>query len=351
MAELIKNAYDADADWVRIESDTRNCIGKEGCHFRSPETGFLLVSDNGAGMSWAGVQAYWMNFSVSTKQQAKGNELTEKKRSPVGGQGLGRLTTARLGEFVELLRQMIGENIVTLRLIGNEFTEERAITEVPLFAEKIPSPREKGTSLLIFPLREVNQWEGDKVFEFIQQLTNKVFLFIDRKSFQIKIKINDQEYELGQSVKFKREENKVYWENVWQKMSPSLIQEVINFWDVNQMIKPGFSSEERAQQVVLILRCERDNKIVGLTTAGVVTFKQLNSKNFYLYRSIILPGYRHPGLTSKLIVETRDFLELANSHEVLNPCIGILTFVENPRIQQFRRGDMASLKDGLYRHG
>ncbi len=337
LAELIKNAYDADANWVRIEIDTRNSIGKEGCHFRSPETGFLLVSDNGAGMSWAGVQANWMNFSVSTKQQAKGNELTEKKRSPVGGQGLGRLTTARLGEFVELFTADDRGEHSHVAFDWNEFTEERAITEVPLFAEKILSPKERGTSILIFPLREVNQWEDDKVFEFIQQLNNKVFLFVDRKSFQIKIKINDQEYELGQSVKFKREENKVYWENVWQKMSPTLIQEVINFWDVNQMIKPGFSSEERAQQVVLILRSEMDNKIVGLTTAGVVTFKQLNSKNFYLYRSIILPGYRHPGLTSKLIVETRDFLELANSHEVLNPCIGILTFVENPRIQQFRR--------------
>ncbi|MBK8291750.1 MAG: hypothetical protein IPK96_13275 [Flammeovirgaceae bacterium] len=177
-----------------------------------------------------------------------------------------------------------------------------------MFAEKILLPRERGTTILIFPLREVSQWQGDKVLEFIQQLTNKVFLFIDRKSFQIRLKINDQEYELGQSVKSKGNANKVYWANVWQKMSPTLIQEVIKFWDDNQMIKPGFSSEERAQQVVLILRSELDNKVVGLTTAGVVTFKQLNSKNFYLYRSIILPGYRHPGLTSKLIVETGIFL-------------------------------------------
>ncbi|MBP9925888.1 MAG: ATP-binding protein [Cyclobacteriaceae bacterium] len=336
LAELIKNAYDADASWVRIEIDTRHTAVEDYSHFRNQEISFLRISDNGVGMSWAGVQANWMNFSVSAKQQAKANELTKKKRSPVGGQGLGRLTTARLGEFVELFTANEEGEHSHVAFDWKEFTEERVIAEVPLFAEKIPSPREKGTSLLIFPL-EVNQWEGDKVFEFIQQLTNKVFLFIDRKSFQIKIKINDQEIGIDQSVKLKRGENKVYWENVWQKMSPTLIQEVINFWDVNQMIKPGFSSEERAQQVVLILRCERDNKIVGLTTAGVVTFKQLNSKNFYLYRSIILPGYRHPGLTSKLIVETRDFLELANSQVVTNPCIGMLTFVENPRIQQFRR--------------
>jgi hypothetical protein len=283
------------------------------------------------------LQANWINFSFSNKQQAKASEPTRKKRSPVGGQGLGRLATVRLGEFVELFTaDDKGENSHAA-FDWKEFKEERTIREVPLFAEKILLPRERGTTILIFPLREVSQWQGDKVLEFIQQLTNKVFLFIDRKSFQIRLKINDQEYELGQSVKSKGNANKVYWANVWQKMSPTLIQEVIKFWDDNQMIKPGFSSEERAQQVVLILRSELDNKVVGLTTAGVVTFKQLNNKNFYLYRSIILPGYRHPGLTSKLIVETRDFLESASSQVILNPCIGMLTFVENPRIQQFRR--------------
>lgn len=336
LAELIKNAYDADASWLRIEIDTRH-TAVEDSHFRNSGIGSLRVSDNGTGMSWSGVTDNWMNFSFSNKQQAKASELTGKKRSPVGGQGLGRLATVRLGEFVELFTADDKGEHSHVAFDWKEFKEERTIREVPLFAEKILLPRERGTSILIFPLREVSQWQGDKVLEFIQQLTNKVFLFIDRKSFQIRLKINDQEYELGQSVKSNGHANKVYWEKVWQKMSPTLIQEVIKFWDDNQMIKPGFSSEERAQQVVLILRSELDNKVVGLTTAGVVTFKQLNSKNFYLYRSIILPGYRHPGLTSKLIVETRDFLESANSQVILNPCIGMLTFVENPRIQQFRR--------------
>jgi hypothetical protein len=120
-------------------------------------------------------------------------------------------------------------------------------------------------------------------------------------------------------------------------MSPVLVSEVINFWDENKMLKSGFSSEERAQQVVLIIRTERDKKVVGVSTAGMVTFKQLNSNNFYLYRSIILFDYRHPGLTSKIIVETRDILEAFNKQDSVSRCIGMLTFVENPRIQQFRR--------------
>lgn len=129
----------------------------------------------------------------------------------------------------------------------------------------------------------------------------------------------------------------VWIENVWQKMSPALATEVINFWEQNKMLKPGVSVTERAQQVVLLIRKEKDKRIVGVSTAALVTFKQLNSNNFYLYRSIILPGYRHPGLTSKVIVETRDTLEAFNKQVDANPCIGMLAFVENPGIKQKRR--------------
>jgi hypothetical protein len=78
-------------------------------------------------------------------------------------------------------------------------------------------------------------------------------------------------------------------------------------------------------------------EIVGLSTAELITFKQLNSNNFYMYRSIVLPGFRHPGLASKIIVETRDLLEAYNKTVTSNSCIGMITFVENPRIQEFRR--------------
>ncbi|MDZ7650059.1 MAG: ATP-binding protein [Cytophagales bacterium] len=272
LAELIKNAYDADAGWVKIEIDTRHTDAEGYSHFKSPELGFLRVSDNGVGMSWSGVKASWMTFSFSAKQHAKASEPTEKKRSPVGGQGLGRLGTARLGQYVELFTANDKGEHSHVAFDWKEFSQERTIEEIPFFSEKILSAKDRGTSLLIFPLREVNQWQGDRALECIQQLTNKVYLFIDRKSFQIKIKINGKEIELGQSYKVKKAENKIYWVNVWQKMSPALIGEVIRFWDINQMIKPGFSSEERAQQVVLILRSELDNKIVGLTTAGIDNF-------------------------------------------------------------------------------
>ena len=132
-------------------------------------------------------------------------------------------------------------------------------------------------------------------------------------------------------------EHKVYLENVWKKISPGQEKEIIGFWESNNLLRPEVSAAERVNQVVFTVRNIIDNSIVGLSTAMEVTFRQLNNKNFYLYRSVILPDFRIPGLNSKLIVGTRDFLETYSQQIADNACIGMLTFVENPRVQQFRR--------------
>jgi len=334
--ELVKNAYDADADSVLIEINTHRVASHPGLHYKTDVPGYIKVEDNGTGMTWAEVNKNWMNFSFSEKKESKAKEPTEKQRSPVGGQGLGRLGTARLGDNVELFTRTEEENS-HVAFDWRQFNTDKSITDVPLFAERISPAVSPGSSLWMFPLKEPENWQGKRGAELIEALHSKIFLFADRKSFRIIIRLDNVDFNLSNSTKSKQHDNQVYWENVWRKMSIELLREVISFWDEHTMIRPGFSSEERAQQVVLVLRSKMNNKIVGLTTAGVVNVKQLNGNNFYLYRSIILPEYRHPGLPDKLIVETRDFLEEYNKKVTENHCIGLLSFVENPRYQQFRR--------------
>lgn len=334
--ELIKNAYDADADSVIIEINTHQVASHPGLHHKTDLQGYVRIEDNGTGMTWADVNKNWMNFSFSEKKESKTKESTEKKRSPVGGQGMGRLGTIRLGDYVELFTNKGAENS-HVAFDWSQFSSDKSITDVPLFAEKILDAGLQGSSLWMFPLKRPENWQGKKGVELIEALRSKILLFADTKSFRVTVRLDDVDYNLSDPNKSKQHDNQVFWENVWQKMSPELVQEVISFWDEHKMIRPGFSSEERAQQVVLVLRSKTENKIIGLTTAGVVNFKQLNGNNFYLYRSIILPAYRHPGLPDKLIVETRDFLEGYNKKVTDNPCIGILAFIENPRYQQFRR--------------
>jgi hypothetical protein len=128
-----------------------------------------------------------------------------------------------------------------------------------------------------------------------------------------------------------------FWENVWQKMTPALVHEVIEFWSSNKMLRPDFDAEKRSRQVVFIIRSQSDKRIVGLSTVAEVKFKQLNSNNFYLFRSIILPSFRQRGLATKVIVATRNLLESLSSSDTHNLCIGMLVFVENPKLKQFKR--------------
>ncbi len=110
----------------------------------------------------------------------------------------------------------------------------------------------------------------------------------------------------------------------------------MRFWTDHQLLPDTANPEERAFEVVLVVRDASSKSIVGLTTAGVVQFKQLANKYFYLYRSVLLPDYRFPGFVSKLIVDTRDHLESRAVSGEPPGCIGLLTFVENPNIIRVR---------------
>lgn len=338
LTELIKNAYDADADRVTIEVNTKQTTPSTASHFKPSTPGYIIIEDNGKGMSWAQVQSNWMNFSFSEKGELKAKAPTGKKRSLVGGQGLGRLGTVHLGECVEIFTAPIAAEKQSHGAFDwKQFTDNRPLTAVSFFAEQIPNPSLNGTYLLIHPLKNHEQWKDNNGNELATQLKEKISLFADPNSFRVTIKIDGDEVPLGARKNVLPAQDRVYIEDVWQKMTPELISHVIKFWDDNKMLRPGFSSEARARQVVLIVRREVGKEIVGLSTAELITFKQLNSNNFYMYRSIVLPGFRHPGLASKIIVETRDLLETYNKTVATNPCIGMITFVENPRIQEFRR--------------
>jgi hypothetical protein len=117
-------------------------------------------------------------------------------------------------------------------------------------------------------------------------------------------------------------------------------EEIIAFWTKYKLLPPQVSASERVTEVVLVARNEVGH-IVGIASAGHIKFKQLNDNNFFAYRSVILPQYRVPGLPQKMIVETRDILEGYASKMVINKCIGMLTFVENPQV-------METLKDAVW---
>jgi ribosomal protein S18 acetylase RimI-like enzyme len=101
------------------------------------------------------------------------------------------------------------------------------------------------------------------------------------------------------------------------------------------MLPSGIDPIERSGQVVLTVRHE--GKIVGLTSADFIRYHQLNDNLFYMFRMAVLPEFRVPGIESKLMVDSRDVLQnFAKDKPPANKAIGVLVFVENPKLKQNR---------------
>ena len=96
--ELIKNSYDADAEWVRLLLDT----GHQPTPPRE-RPGLIRVEDNGTGMTLQQLHNGWLRISLSLKREIKASGKTSSRgRTPLGDKGLGRLSTMKLGDVVEI---------------------------------------------------------------------------------------------------------------------------------------------------------------------------------------------------------------------------------------------------------
>jgi signal transduction histidine kinase len=127
LLELVKNAYDADAQTVRVEIETSAMtdLGGNGVPGSGSErdatlrdavadtpsakeedsrlVGYVRVSDTGHGMDEDAVRNGWLTLSASPKRAMKdAGRKTARGRTPLGDKGLGRLGAQRLGDLVSV---------------------------------------------------------------------------------------------------------------------------------------------------------------------------------------------------------------------------------------------------------
>lgn len=112
LAELIKNAYDADADWVKVcfvdfDYDKDNCVIKA-----LPQSK-IIIEDNGCGMTLDVIKNSWMNPATPNKKSSniKETERTPKKKRIVQGEkGIGRFAILKLGRDIKIYTRPEGGN-------------------------------------------------------------------------------------------------------------------------------------------------------------------------------------------------------------------------------------------------
>ena len=141
--ELVKNSYDADATWCKVE------LGKKEDGSKT-----LSVTDNGLGMSANDIRNGWLIIGRSGKAT---RQPTHKfGRLPVGDKGLGRLSALRQGKKVVLETTPNEEPSTQYVLEINWERIKRATTveDVDLDARQQPANGEgHGTRILIEDLK------------------------------------------------------------------------------------------------------------------------------------------------------------------------------------------------------
>lgn len=98
LVEIIKNAYDADADWVTV---TFSGFGKK---FEVTPGSKIIIEDNGTGMTKTLLEEHWISPATPIKKLTKDTApTTPKGRKLQGEKGIGRFAILKLGKTISIV--------------------------------------------------------------------------------------------------------------------------------------------------------------------------------------------------------------------------------------------------------
>jgi hypothetical protein len=121
--ELLKNSYDADATKVTVLMDQLD----------SKDNSIIIIEDNGHGMDSETITDVWLelgsDFKVNLAKELKIRTTAEKKRTPIGEKGIGRLGVHKLGNNIELISKKKNENEVHVKINWGDFDETEYETD------------------------------------------------------------------------------------------------------------------------------------------------------------------------------------------------------------------------------
>lgn len=97
LVELIKNAYDADAEWVKVSFLNFND------DFTVNRDSKIIIEDDGNGMNQQIIEKHWLNPATPEKKKRKKlKETTDKGRILQGEKGIGRFAIFKLGKKISI---------------------------------------------------------------------------------------------------------------------------------------------------------------------------------------------------------------------------------------------------------
>ena len=121
VAELVKNAYDADASTVTISLN----------HLHDLELACLEIIDDGTGMSLETLLDTWLEPATPHKRNGGRKRRTVRGRYPLGEKGVGRFAADKLGADLELVtRENSSSDEVRITVSWDDFADGDYLDEI-----------------------------------------------------------------------------------------------------------------------------------------------------------------------------------------------------------------------------
>jgi len=176
--ELIKNAYDADANNVELKF----------IDLPNPEKAKIIIKDNGHGMEYKTVVNKWMVPATGDKLIRR---ISPGGRYMQGRKGIGRFATSILGNIL-LMETTEKSGITTTVLIDwSIFSEKKYLDEIEILVESSNTEKKPGTELIIEPHEKAIEWTEKEMETLIKELRKLVSPIREKENFHIEVEFNN----------------------------------------------------------------------------------------------------------------------------------------------------------------
>ena len=212
LAELISNAYDADASEVTVDFHEQNGV---------PKT--ITVKDNGIGMSAVEIQNKFLVIGRNRRNTEGDRPSSKYKRLPTGKKGLGKLALFGLAEMIVLDTAQAGKRN-RFKLDWNALLAADNVYNPVSEINDENTERPDGTYITLSKLKRKTSFDLETISDSLSKI------FIVDEVFKITLKnSNGQIVEVTNERRYEQIEQEFLWDKTSLELSPYEYLESIEF--------------------------------------------------------------------------------------------------------------------------
>ena len=203
--ELVKNAYDADANEVVVKLD-----------LASNGEASITVTDDGEGMSPHLLQSVWLapGDDHRRRQREEGRRSARHHRLPLGEKGLGRFAVHKLGSCIQVTTRAANADECVVDIDWNELIEKPYLDEAPVTIRERPAKvfaeGKTGTRIRVWELRPP-RWTRGEVRRLCNQITSICSPFEEPGGFRATLEVPGNENWIEDLPDFAEILNRAIW--------------------------------------------------------------------------------------------------------------------------------------------